>query len=47
MNEYEVLCDDGEEVTIYAETDLGAMWEAIERGYKPVEAVRVDDEQRH
>ena len=40
--EYEVLCDDGETVTVYAESEYRAMCEASEMGYKPVSAEEPD-----
>lgn len=35
-SEFEVLCDDGEVHTIFAETSMDAFAEANERGLKPV-----------
>ena len=35
-SEFEVLCDDGEVHTIFAETSTDAFAEANERGLKPV-----------
>lgn len=42
MNEYTVLCDDGETVVIAAPSEYLAMKCAAELGYKPVE-VEYDD----
>jgi len=38
MNEYIVILDDGEEITVYAHTHEGAMEEARVFGYKPSHA---------
>ena len=35
--EFEVLCDDGETITIYSKSALQAMIDAAELGFKPVE----------
>ena len=42
MNEYEVLCDDGEIVTFYALTADDAFYDAQEMGFKPVSVTETE-----